>query len=82
MIELDLSFVASILAIGAFCFGIWRFFLSHAEKYDESHARNRTEHELIIKTLELHTQTNAELVISSDKLSKSIRKLMKQMDSD
>ena len=75
MIELDLSFVASILAIGAFCFGIWRFFLSHAEKYDESHARNREEHEMIIATL---SGQAAEL----KKLTKSIKKLMKTKGQD
>ena len=72
-VDIDLGSIASILAIGAFCFGIWRFFLSHAEKYDESHAKNREEHELIIETLVKHTQTN-------EKLNKSVKKLIKQSE--
>ena len=75
MIELDLSFVASILAIGAFCFGIWRFFLSHAEKYDESHAKNREEHEMIIATLSAQA---TEL----KRLTKSIKGLIKRRDKE
>ena len=75
MIEVDLSFIASLLAIGAFCFGIWRFFLSHAEKYDESHAKNREEHEMIIETLS--GQAN-----ELKRLTKSIKKLMKNEDKE
>ena len=75
MIEVDLSFIASLLAIGAFCFGIWRFFLSHAEKYDESHAKNREEHEMIIATL---SGQASEL----KRLTKSIKKLMKNEDKE
>ena len=72
-VDVDLGSIASILAIGAFCFGIWRFFLSHAEKYDESHAKNREEHELIIETLKVHTET-------SSKLNKSVKKLIKKVE--
>ena len=76
--HVDFGVLSSILGVGAFCFGIIWFFKSHAVKYDESHERNRVEHEKIIETLAEHTKTNAALVTATNSLNKSVKKALKR----